>query len=137
LNESHRVYFKNYFCFKNDRTSSHRGGGTLIVCKENLDPIHYPDSPNSFKGCEFTLVSIKVSQSDSNRILIASIYKPSEIRFSLRDWSDLFDCFVNLGSFNAILITGDLNAQYRGWGSTKNNFAGITLNDYLISFYYS
>jgi len=82
------------------------------VCKDNLGPIHYPDLPNDYKGCEYSLISIKVPQAGFNRVLIASIYKPPEIRFSLQDWNDLFDGFVNLGNFDAILIAGDLNAQY-------------------------
>jgi len=64
LNESYKVYFKNYSCFRNDRTPLH-GGGTLIVCRDHLDPIYYPNSSNNFKRCEFTLVSIKVPNSDS------------------------------------------------------------------------
>jgi len=59
------------------------------------------------------------------------IYKLPKIRFSSQDWNDLFDSFINLGNFDSILFVGDLNAQYKDWGSTNNNFAGITLNDYL------
>jgi len=36
-----------------------------------------------------------------------------------------------LGNFDSILIA-DLNAQYEGWGSSVNNFAGTTLNDFLL-----
>jgi len=57
------------------------------------------------------LISIKFSQSNSDRILLVSIYKSPEIKFSLQDWNDLFYSF-NIGSFDTILIAGDLNAQY-------------------------
>jgi len=70
LNESHKVHFKNYSCFRSNRSSSHCGGGTLIVCKDCLDPIYYLGSPNNYKGCEFILISIKIPHSESDRILL-------------------------------------------------------------------
>jgi len=45
----------------------------------------------------------------------------------------LFEGFINLSNFDIILIAGDLNAQYIGWESTNNNFAGTSLNEYLLS----
>jgi len=36
-----------------------------------------------------------------------------------------------VGSFDSVVIVGDLNAQYTGWGSTRNNHAGISLNEYI------
>jgi len=29
-------------------------------------------------------------------------------------------------------VIDDLNAQYPGWGSTRSNFAGVSLNEYLM-----
>jgi len=43
----------------------------------------------------------------------------------------LFDIFNYLGKFDNIIGSGDLNAQYIEWGSTRNNFVGITFNEFL------
>jgi len=55
------------------------GGGTLIVCRDYLDPIYYPNQGNFFRDCEYTLISIKYPNINLDRILIISIYKPSDV----------------------------------------------------------
>jgi len=44
----------------------------------------------------------------------------------------MFRQVLSVVSFNSIVIAGDLNAQFSDWGASKNNCAGISLNDYLI-----
>jgi len=68
LNDTQKVYFKNYQCFRNDRNPPCLGGGTLIVC-DNLDPIFYPSYSASFKGCEFTMIFIRSPNPVLDRIL--------------------------------------------------------------------
>jgi len=126
LNHTHILNFKNYICFRNDRTPPRIGGGTLIVCKAHLDPISLPIQGNCFKGCEYTSISIKIPGS-LDRVLIISIYRPPDARFDQADWSLLLDAFVASGNFADILVLGDLNAQHSSWGSSHNNFAGTSL----------
>jgi len=101
----------------------------MIVCRDYLDPISYPDFPSNFIGCDCTLVSIKPH--NSGRILIVSIYRPPEIKFESHDWITLFHGLSLVGSFGFVVVAGDLNAQYSGWGSTRDNHAGTSLRDFL------
>jgi len=101
----------------------------MIVCRNSLDPISYPDFPSNFMGCDCTLVSIK--SHNLSRILIMSIYRPPEIKFELQDWTTLFHRLFSVGSFGTVVVAGDLNAQYSGWGSTRDNHAGTSLRDFF------
>jgi len=45
---------------------------------------------------------------------------------------DLFDNVNNLGNFSNIIVLGDFNTQHSNWGSTSNNFTGITFSEFLM-----
>jgi len=49
LNDSHIIRFKNYACFRSDRNPPLLGRGTLIVCRNYLDPICYPNQSGNFR----------------------------------------------------------------------------------------
>jgi len=65
-------------------------------------------------------------------IWVVSVYKPPEIKFSVVEWNELFDSIDSSRIFNSIIVMGDFNAQFSGLRSTRNNYAGETLNDFLM-----
>jgi len=69
---------------------------------------------------------------DVNRILLVLVYKPPEIKFSVVEWNELFDSIDFSGISNSIIIMGDFNAQFSDWGFTRNNYAEVILNDFLM-----
>jgi len=76
-----------------------------------------------------TLISIKPLNLD--RVLIVSVYRPPKVKFEAQYWKIMFQKILSIDSFGSIIIAGDFNAQYSGWGSIRNNYAGISLRDYL------
>jgi len=85
LSDSYSIEFKNYACFLNDRNLPRIGGSTLIVCKNYLDPICYPNHSSNFRGCEFSMISVKLPNINTDKILIISAYKPPDIKFTQED----------------------------------------------------
>jgi len=99
LNDSPIINFRNYVCFRNDRNPLRIGEGTLIICRDYLDPIFYPNQSCYFRGCEYTLVSVNDLNTVFDRILIVSVYKSPNIKFALQDWIQLFDDFSGVRNF--------------------------------------
>jgi len=95
-----------------------------------LDPIYYFDFPNNIRNYNITLIFIKSPKSESDRILLVSLYRLPEIKFELQDWYNLFQKIVVVGTFETIVVAGDLNAQHPSWRATRSNSAGISLNEY-------
>jgi len=132
LNFNNRISFKDFLVFRNDRPIPRNGGGSLILCKKNLNPVRLNTEGLVFPGCDLTALSFSMNDIRSDKLVIVSFYKPPDIKFNYRQWRCLFEGISNLAPSSQIVVMGDFNAQSETWGSTKSNQSGEALNRYLM-----
>jgi len=77
--------------------------GTMILCNKKLNPIPYNTGNICTTGCDLTMISIAVNKQGSERIAIASFYKPPDVSFSYRKWYKLFEEIQSLFAVRWIL----------------------------------
>jgi len=131
IGSSHRISFKNFCVFRNDRPQPRCGGGTMIICKNNLDPRVHTIDKNLAPGCDVTVVSVMLDKRSSERLLVVSFYKPPDVRFGRGQWRSFFEELLAVGGSSDILVAGDFNAQMEAWGSSRDNSSGVSLGNYL------
>jgi len=132
LNCNNRISFKDFSVFRNDRPLPRTGGGgSMILCRDRLDPIRLNAERLIVTGCELTVVSLKINKRKPERIIVASFYKPSDVKLNYRQWHLLFEGISSLANQSQIVILGDFNAQSEAWGSSKSNSSGEALSRYL------
>jgi len=64
LTSNNKVRFKNYSVFRNDRSTPRPGEDSMIICKNNLDPILHNIDSNELLGCDITMLSIRDKQKE-------------------------------------------------------------------------
>jgi len=109
LNQTNKVSLKDHFVFRCDRPPPHCGGGrgVLILCKKDLDPILHKTDRIKISGCDLVVISILNKRLDAERILVASIYKPPDVNFSYKQWRDVLDGLLHIGTSPHIIVLGD------------------------------
>jgi len=100
LNHTNKVSFKDHFVFRCDRPPPRCGGGLLILCEKDLDPILYKTDRIKVSGCDLVVISILNKKLDAERILVTSIYKPPDVIFNYKQWRDLFDGLLQISTFS-------------------------------------
>jgi len=82
----------------------------MIICKKSLNSlVHRIDSVHN---CDITL-SIFDSNIFHGKIYFVSFYKPSNIKFKISHWRDLFDLIDSIALDSQFFILGDFNSQNR------------------------
>lgn len=127
LGAKYKPNLKGYNFIRQDRQAG-EGRGLLIFIKNSISysRINVLDIPN---GVE--IIGVKLTFS-SELINLFSLYIPPQTAISKTSLDTLLQQFEG---YPRAIITGDLNAQHKHWGSTISNPRGNILFDILL--YYS
>jgi len=93
LNHTNKVSFKDHFVFRCGRPPPRCGGGVLILCRKDLDPILYKTDRIKVSGCDLIVISILNKKLDAERILVASINLQMLISTINNGVTSLMDCY--------------------------------------------
>jgi len=115
LNHTNNVSFKDHCVFRSDRPPPRcgGGGGVLIPCKKDLEPILLKSDKIKVSGCNLVVISILDKRLGDERILVASIYKPPDINFSYKQWRDVLDGLIHIGTSPHIIVMGTLTLKMK------------------------
>lgn len=117
LNETHKLFFKNYFIYRNDRQNS-RGGGVALIVRRSVKHKLLPISTTQ------KIENLSIEILINNRpFIISTAYSP---RYAPSFANDI----LNLMQFNKeFIILGDFNARHYAWNCNSSNTAGDVLYD--------
>jgi len=79
----------------------------------------YSIDKNLIPGCDLTVISIEIDKQISERLLVASFYKPPEIKFGYKQWRLLFEELSTKANSSRFIILGDFNAQNVNHGARR------------------
>lgn len=134
LSLKHKIYFKEYECFRFDRPNSKRGGGTAILIKRSIPCTRFNnDNINKFKSLETTIINIPLR--NNKKLIIVAIYIPYK-KGTTAYKSEFTSLFENLNINNLnnyYIIVGDLNAKHIAWSNKCNCERGKFLQGFIDS----
>lgn len=127
LTETHarpcnKINFPNYNTYRTDRIH-HRGGGTAILSKRNLNTSLFRTSND--RGFEETNI---ILIHDNRTLHISAVYSPPSHRLTADDIRFL------IPSDRPTIIGGDLNTKHTIWGCRNNNKNGILFQGHMSKF---
>ncbi|KAK2577884.1 hypothetical protein KPH14_011499 [Odynerus spinipes] len=128
LNNKHRIEFKDYRVYRNDREQNANGGGTAILIQNNINcnEIFIHDR----EILETTTVKIKLTSNE--KIFIVAAYAPGNNKKAFnQEFIDLFKTLNLEDPNNFFIIAGDLNAKHPNWKNSIHNQRGSFLYKWI------
>lgn len=128
MKSTKQFYLKNFNIIQSDRLSN-RGGGLAIAIRDNIKFSRINSITNIENSLETLAISINTSIGE---LLIVSVYRvpSSENKISDATWSSFFNSILTT-NIPSIMIAGNFNCHHSSWGSSRNCFNGIGLQNFV------